>query len=159
MTPPLTLESVRRTACAWRSTNSRIDQYLLKLRRLADQQKQWAQKELDECLSEGARQRLQRWSREAHPGPAGRTSVGGVLRKSENGQQWEQAEFETMTREELVSYRELAVHNRDTWGGKIAQIDWHLDLLDKAPDAETSAGAAEQLGIDLTEYLRHRAAS
>lgn len=158
--PTVTLEDIRRLSCAGaRGTTARVERYLLELHVEAARQKraktadQWAQQELDDCTREGARKSITQWVHDSNPSPRGGTKVGGVFRRTATGRGWEQAEFQSMSREELVAYREMAVRQRGAWSEKITLIDKHIKLLDRAPMAATPAAAAEQLGLDLDEFL------
>lgn len=150
---------------AGKNSRERSVAWLRFLRDAEQAQKAWAIEVLDDSLRDGAWRRLkgERRSRVQHnlafagdviamPG------IGGVVKKTETGREYEQLSFIDMTRDQL-----LAKQREYEATAFAARRNKHLvrrliALLDSAPKAKTAREAARNKRIDIEKYLGSDAA-
>lgn len=86
--------------------------------------------------------------------------VQGTVTRDEDGAVYHQRELiELWSWQQIADKRVEALKGRRTYNQKIAHYDRLLALRDMCPDSATPAEAAEQLGLNLDEFLGLEAAA
>lgn len=132
------------------------------LQKAADQaHRPWARTVLNNIFTAGCLKRWKDWNRgRAVITVAGETYVTtkaaamSVMRQDSAGAKYFQLTFwEDMDRDQLVQVLSAAAKRQDAEKTTIATARKLLALLDRAPKAKTVREAADEVGVDLDEYL------
>jgi hypothetical protein len=87
------------------------------------------------------------------------SGIGGAIRKTQTGVEFEQLELQLMSRDELLT--KVGEHQRMQEAARTNEYvaTKYIELIDQVPGASCAKDAASELGIDLDEYLNESTAS